>query len=559
MGLLETLSAGQDVKRLRDIASILIRYGFDDLVDRMGFKKPFSNLAAKDEQRRALERRALTTPERACAALQELGPTFIKLGQILATRVDIFAPEWIDEFEKLHNDVGPVPYESIRPELEHTFGAAVEEVLDDFDQLPLAVGSIAQVYRATLNGKAIIVKVQKPGIRKSIESDLRLMSALASWLDSEVKSFARYAPKKIFQQFSSALRKELDFTRESHAADRIRNSLQEIPYIVVPEVIWQYTNATVCVQEYIDGKSITSLEKEDYLGFDRQQLAKNGVEAFVKMALEDGFFHADPHPGNLLFLPEDKIALIDFGLVGSLSELRRSQLALLIYGAAENDSNPVVDVMLDWAGPEARIDIEELSVDVEALLNEYQGIALSQVDVSRVLIQLTDLARSYQLAMPADLSLLIKSVLVLEALALRIDPQFDLIGEAQPFVKNAILRRYSPQSIYQRGLQSVTELASVLVDLPRDIRRLIMAIRRGSVPIDINFEQLDTFGHRLERSINRAVIGIVVAALIVGSSIVMTVDSGNQSMGVSIFGFLGFIFASVAGVWLLFSMWRWRK
>lgn len=557
MGLLDTLGVTRDAGRLQELLGILVRYGFHEFVEHTGLQRVFHREGAFTDKGESIDLENRTAPERARDALQEMGPTFIKLGQILATRIDLFDADWICAFESLHDNVVAVPFEQLAPTLERQFGGPVSEYFDDVDHTPLAVGSIAQVHRATLQGDTVVLKIQRPGIRKSIEADLRLMAVLVHWVDSEFSALKRYAPRQIHQQFSSAMRRELDFSRECRASDRIRDAFQDINYVVIPKVYWDYTGPEVCVQEYLSGVSIGQVGQLP--GVDPHTLAVRGVEAFIKMALDDGFFHADPHPGNMFFMTGNRIALIDFGLVGSLSEHRRGQLALLLYGAAESDANPIVDVMIDWAGNDAAIDRAGLAVDVEGLLNEYRGVSLSQVDMSVVLLQLTSLARNYNLGVPPDLTLLIKAVMVLETLALRLDPDFDLVKEAEPFVRRAILHRYSADSLLHRGRHALAEMAGFLGDFPNDLRRLVMAVRRGKVPIDIQVEQLDDFGRRIERAVNRGVIGLVVAALIVGSSIVMTSNRSNGFFDVSIFGFVGFVFASLAGVWLLFSMWHWRK
>jgi ubiquinone biosynthesis protein len=547
-------SATRDIKRVNEIASILIKYGYVDLTQRLGigdsmFKIPLPKTDIAN---------TLSAPQRAVAALQELGPTFVKLGQLLSTRVDLFSKEWIEEFENLQSNVSPLPYDILEPILNKACAAPAQQIFDHIDRTPLASGSIAQVHRAVLAGQEVILKIQRPDIRSSIEADLRIMSLLASVAENNVPTLRRYTPLKVIRQFSTSMRRELDFTREGRASDRIRAAFNKTSYMIIPKVYWDYTSPLVSVQEYIKGIPANQLQAIDDAGLDRKKLALRGVDAFLKMALEDGFFHADPHPGNFFYLEGNKLALIDFGLVGSLTDQRRRQLAQLLQGAVDADSQAISDVLVDWAG-DADIDMEALGADLDALLEEYNGINLAQIEIGLMIHQLTSLARSHELTLPSDLTLLIKSIMILEGLATSLDPQFDLIKEVTPFVRRAILHRFSPESLFRRSLVTLGEITDIVGELPRDFRRILTLIRRGYIPININVNQLETLSSQLERTTNRSVIGIMVAALIVGSSIVMTVDAGPKIIGLPLFGMMGFISANIGGAWLLYSMWSSRK
>ena len=547
------LKATRDIKRVNEIASIMIKYGYADLALRLGIgptsKLPFPKIQALE---------TLSAPERTIAAFQEMGPTFVKLGQLLSTRVDLFSKEWIQAFETLQAQVSPLPFSLLEPVLLQSFPAPALEIFDSIDTTPLAAGSIAQVHRAIYQGNDVVLKIQRPNIRQSIESDLRIMAFLAEVAESSIPSIQRYTPRQVVRHFATSMRRELDFTREARASERIRENFRNTDYVAIPKIVWDFTSPLVSVQEYIKGIPANDLEGIDAAGLDRHILAVRGVDAFLKMALEDGFFHADPHPGNFFYLEDNKLALIDFGLVGSLSDQRRKELAKLLQGAVAMNSRPVVDVLLEWAG-DAEIDMEALTADINALLEEYNGINLAQVDIGVVLNQLMTLARDHELTLPPDLTLLMKAVMILEGLGKNLSPDFDLVKEAEPFVRRAILHRYSPESLFRKSMGSITDLGGIIAELPRDLRRMLILVRRGYIPININVEQLDELSSRLESTANRAIIGIIVAALIVGSSIVMTVDAGPKLFGLPFFGMMGFITANIGSAWLLLSMWNKRK
>lgn len=547
------LKATHDIKRVNQIASIMIKYGYADLALRLGIgptsKLPFPKSQVAD---------TLSAPDRTIAALQEMGPTFVKLGQLLSTRVDLFSKEWIEAFENLQTNVSPLPFEQLELVLKQSLPAPISEIFDSVEKEPLAAGSIAQVHRAVYKGKDVVLKIQRPQIRKNIESDLRIMAFLADVSASGIPSLQRYMPQQVVRHFATSMRRELDFTREARASERIRANFRDTDYVVIPKIYWDYTSPLVSTQEYIKGIPANDIEGIDAAGLDRKVLAVRGIDAFLKMALEDGFFHADPHPGNFFYLPGNKLALIDFGLVSSLSDQRRKELAELLQGAIAVNSHPVVNVLMDWAG-DAKIDMEGLTADIDALLEEYNGVNLAQIDIGVVLNQLTTLARDHALTIPPDLTLLIKSVMALEGLGKTLNPDFDLVKEADPFVRRAVLQRYSPESLFRRSLGTIGEITGIIGELPRDLRRMLILMRRGYIPININVDQLEEFSHRIESTANRTVIGLIVAALIVGSSIVMTVDAGPKLFGLPFFSMMGFITANIGSGWLLLSMWNTRK
>ena len=557
LNFLETLSTTKDIRRIKNITSILLHYGFDSFVSQLRIINinPFIDAAQKPSSEKL---KTLPAPQRAVAALEEMGPTFVKFGQLLATRVDLLPPEWIEAFESLHASVSPLPWSQIEPVLAEALNCEPSECFDHIDIQPLAAGSIAQVHRAKLNNEDVILKIQRPGIKPIIEADLRLMSVLAEWIGSEITVAKRFRPKQIIRQFATAMRRELDFTRECRTADRIRRNFENSETLVIPEVYWEFTSPTLNVQEFIQGITATDMAAIDSSGLDRKQLALNGVDMFLRMSLEHGFFHADPHPGNMFFLEGNRIALIDFGLVGTLTDYRRGQIALIMQGGVAHDSETIVDVLSEWAG-DVEIDRDALVLDVEALMDEYLGVSLEYIQIDQVFLQLTSLSQTHSLTLPPDLTLLIKAISALQAIALRLNPEFDLIGEAEPFVRRAILQRYSPDSIFKRVSQSASHLSSSMVKLPRDLRRFREGIKRGSIPISVSVEDVTEIGDRIEKASNRATIGIIVAALIVGSSIVLTVDAGPKFLDLPFFGLTGFISASLGGTWVVISMWLGRR
>ena len=554
--LWEGLSAARDLGRLHDIASILIRYGFGDAVRRLGLSSALEQAGKILHWKDAEQYARMEPPLRVCHALQDLGPTFVKLGQVLSTRVDLFPPEWITEFEKLQDHVPAVSFEELSAQLEEDLGAPAEEIFPYLETQALAAASIAQAHRAKLtDGTDVILKIRRPGIRPIVEADLRLLARFAEMAEQEIEEMRHFQPSELVRQFSHSLRMELDLAGECRNAERIANNFQDNPDILVPRVYWPWISERLNVQEYIDGIPGHDLKAVDEAGLDRKMLAKRGAKAVLKMVLEDGFFHADPHPGNVFYLPEERIVFIDFGMVGRLSEERRYQVVDLAYGLVERKVFLVVDVLLEWTS-NSQIDTEILATEIDAFIDQYHGLPLKQLSLTGMLTDLMALLREHELNLPPDLAMLVKALITLEGMGHQLDPDFDMTSEAHPFLRRAMVSRYAPDALAKRGWQSLISAVNLITGLPQDLRRLLASARRGALQVKVDVTRLENFAERLDRAASRLTVGNVTAALIIGSSIVMTVEGGPTLLGLPLFGLLGFIGAVIGGIWLLLSIWR---
>jgi ubiquinone biosynthesis protein len=543
-GLAET---ARDLGRVQEIGAVLLRYGFGDLVRRLGIVLHWKEAA---------QSAPLNAPESARRALQDLGPTFVKLGQILATRVDLLPPEWIAELEKLQDRAPASPYPEVRAQLSDDLGGPPESVFAAFDAQPIAAGSIAQVHRARLaDDTDVAVKVRRPGIVPVVEADLRLLARLAEMLETRFPELARFRPREVVRQFAGTLRRELDLATECRNAERVAANFRDRAEIVVPKVFWDWTSERVNVQQYIDGTPSRDPEALASAGLDRAVLAHRGAQAMLKMVLEDGFFHADPHPGNVFYLPGNRVAFIDFGMAGHLSQRRRDELVRLLDGLVSRDAEGVVDILLEWAGA-AQVDSEKLAGDVDAFIDRYHGLPLQELRMGSMLADMTTLLREHRLALPPDLALVLKACVTLETYGRELDPEFDMVGEAAPFLEAATLERFGPARLARRGWRASRILLDTLADLPRDLRELVRSARSGRLQMHVDLTSLYRFGQQLDGAANRLAIGIVTAAFIVGSAIVMTVEGGPTLLGLPLFGLLGFLGAAVAGAWLLVSILR---
>jgi ubiquinone biosynthesis protein len=551
--LIDTLFAARDLARLKEIASVLVRHGFGELVRRLGLADRLERAGHALHWDHAADLARLPAPVQVRLALEELGPTFVKLGQILAGRADLFGPEWIAEFEKLHSQVPALPIEALRPQLREDLGAEPEAVFARFDAQPLAAASIAQVHGARLqDGTEVVVKIRRPGIESVIEADLRLMARLAALAEAEWPALKPYRPQQLVREFARSLRRELDLANECRNAERIAANLAALPYIVIPRVYWDWTGSRINVQQRIEGvpgERIDALTPE--AGFDRERLARRGAHAVLKMIVQDGFYHADPHPGNVFYLSGNRIAFIDFGMVGRLSERRREELLSLLLGLVEREPRAVADVLLEWASDGHGADLAQLEREIEAFVDQYHGVPLAQLRLGQMLADATAILREHQLGLPSDLALLVKAFITLEGLGRSLDPNFHMAAEATPLLRQVLRARYEPRALARRAWGTLRRALGVVEHLPDDVAQILRQARRGQLNIALDIVHLKRVGDQIDRAANRLAMALVIAALVIGSSIVMTVQGGPTLLGLPLFGLLGFLGAVAGGLWLI--------
>jgi ubiquinone biosynthesis protein len=565
--LIETLDTARDLGRLKEILGVMVRHGFGDTVRRLGLADQLERAGQALHRPHAADLARLEPPVQVRLALEELGPTFVKFGQILAGRADLLGPEFIAELQKLHSHVPALPLQALRPQLCDALGGEPEAVFAWFDAVPLAAASIAQVHRARLHdGTEVVVKIRRPGIADTIAADLRLLQRLAALAEAELPALKPYHPQQLVREFAKSLRRELDLASECRHAERIAENLQSLPWITVPRVHWQHTSEQVNVQDFVAGTPGDALDAlTPQAGFNRTLLAQRGAQAVLQMIVQDGLFHADPHPGNVFYLPGNQIAFIDFGMVGRLSQRRRDELLQLLLGLVEQQPQAVADVLLDWAGdgpfganagPQSGMQLGGLETEIEAFVDQYHGVPLAQLSLGQMLGDVTAILREHRLGLPADLALLIKAFIALEGMGRSLDPGFHMASEALPLLQKVAKARYQPKAVATRGWHALRRTLTMVEQLPNDIARVLRSARRGHLQVNIEVAHLQRVGDQIDRSANRLAMALVIAALIIGSSIVMTVQGGPTLFGLPAFGFLGFFSAVVCGLWLVRAIWR---
>jgi ubiquinone biosynthesis protein len=538
----------RDLRRAREIASVLLRHGLADVARRSGVSSLWRAL-------RPGLAPPLDQPERVRRALEDLGPTFVKLGQLLAGRSDILPPEWTRELARLREEVRPEPWERVREQLAEDLGGDPEQVFADLEREAMAAGSIAQVHRARLaDGTRVVLKVRRPGIREVVEDDLRLLARLARRAD-ESSDLGPLDPARIVRELSRAMQGELDLRAEARHGATFARNLAHRPEVVVPRVHERWTRERLLVLDYVEGPSAASwLAGDRSVEVDPVRVARLGAEIVLEMILDHGFYHSDPHQGNVLFLPGDRIALLDFGQVGRLGERRRAELERMLAGIAGRDGEAVVGVLLGWTRDSAEPgDPEALREDCGDFIERWRDLRLEEIDLSRLLADVAHIVRENGLRLPGEVALLIKTLATLDEFGRALDPGFRMASVIESRLARTLAERASPLAALRAGLRGVTRASA---GLPNALSDAMAVVRRGRLGVRIEVSRLDAFNRQIDRSANRLTIGMVTAALIVGTAISLTIRGGPELLGLPVFGLLGFVSSTLAGVVLVAVIYR---
>ena len=554
--LIASIERLRALPRLLEIVRTLVHYGMHDLLHSVGVHRVLDDAGHMLGWRAAPEIAQLPVQERLRLALETLGPAFVKLGQVLASRVDLLGPEWTASLDRLHDRASAVPFALLEAQLLADLGKPLAEAFETFDMEPAAAGSIAQVHRATLpGGHAVAVKIRRPGVADNVFADLVLLELLAAWWEEEQPASRRYQPVEVVRQLRKSLVRELDFSAEARGQERFAESFRDDPGIVVPRVHVAFTRTSLLVMDWIDGTPATRMELVDAAGLDRQQLAARGADAMLRMVLVDGLFHADPHPGNVFFMPGDRVALIDFGMVGWLSSKRRDELLDLLAGVAARDPEAMRDVLVTWTDGR-RFSAERFAEDLGRLLHLYEHASLREMNLSTLLADIASVMREHHLVLPADLALLFKALITLEGLGTRLVPHFRLIEYVTPYVTRLVAERWSPGRIAERTSGAMRETGRALRSLPRLVESLARRLGDGDAALRFEVPEVEVFGRHLERSVDRLVIGLVTAALIVGSSVLLSRAGTDGISAAWLLGAVGIVISFANSIWLVASIHR---
>lgn len=532
MGLLETsLIAVRDRKRLADIAGIAVRFGLQDILGRIGLGSLLSSATTDDEA----DVKTKGAPERMRLALEALGPTFIKLGQILSTRGDFLPPEWIAELEKLQSAVPAQPWEAIRAQVEEDLGSPVDDVFSFFDPQALAAGSIAQVHRARLkDGTEVIVKIRRDGLRPVVDADLRLLTLAAGLAEKQWPDMQRYRPRDILRHLGAAMSEELDLAAEARNGEAIAANVAHMPFLQIPDTYPEWTGERLLVQDFVDGIAPNDPAALRHAGRNGPLLAQRGAEGFLHMVLVDGLFHADPHPGNLRALAQDRVAFIDFGMVGRLGERRRDQLLSLLSAIVNHQGERIATLLSEWSGT-IDFDYALLESDCNDFVMRH---GTKDLNLGKAVQDFVTLARNHRLSLPPDLALLFKALITADGVMRSLDPAFNVIAVSAPIVRREMARRFGPAELADKGRAFLQEMLSLAGDLPGLLRLLAMRLRQGRLHAEIELKNIDRIGSDIRWAATRIAVAVVTAAFALGIA-PRLMDYGPQVFDVPLLLWLG--------------------
>ncbi len=529
--------------RMTEIGRVATRHGFGYLLDR---RRASEEAPDADRGRRLRE------------MLDELGPTFVKFGQLLSTRPDVVPPDVIIELRKLQDDVSPFAMTEVERVVEAELGLSIERAFLDFDERPIAAASIGQVHRATLpTGADVVVKVQRPTAPRQIESDLRLMASAARVVRERVRQLDFLDSSELVDEFGRSIRQELDYQQEARNAEAFRRNFAGNARVAVPRVWWRYTTNRLLTLERLEGTHVRDLDLESWSDDDRRDLAHRMTDAWMTMIFRHAFFHGDPHPANILHLDDGRLGLVDFGLAGRLTDADMARLTRLFVDAATENVGALPRRLADLGVRYDREREDELRSRLEELYYRYYGARLSEIDPIEAIREGLALIYSMNLRLPTRFVILDKALATLGSVAVEVYPDFNVFEVARPYAKQLIADRFSPRRLALRAQREVQELGEIALEVPRQVHDVLNELRDGEMSIRISNPGVDDLAHHIDVSVNRIAVALVILGGLLGSSVIgVLAEDGPHVLGLHLLSVVGFIISGAFGVWLLWGVMR---
>ncbi len=543
--------------RYRQILAVFFRYGFGDLVDLLKIDQ-YIEIGLQMISRNRRERlEKLSRPERVRLALEELGPTYVKLGQVLSTRPDLIPVDFITELAKLQDKVPPFDIEEVERIISKELGASPDNVFASFDRTPLASASIGQVHKATLtDGEQVAVKVQRPGIKRVIEVDLEIMLHMATLMERHIEEVAFFRPVKIVEEFAKTLEREIDYTYEAANMEGMASQFLGDPSVYIPKVYRDFTTTRVLTAEFIDGIKISTVHALDAAGLNRRQITRHGSDILLRQIFDFGFFHGDPHPGNLFVLPGEVICLLDFGMVGRVDRQTREDFVDLVDAVVHRQETRTAQMLLKITQWDERPPMRAFERAVADFMGRHLYRPLKEIQVGPLLQSLLELAADHRLVIPPDIFLMMKTLTAVEGVARGLDPDFDIFAAAAPFIKTVKMERYHPQRLTDDALRLGADFIDFVQQLSGDILDITRLIRKNRLTVHVELESLKTMLETHDQISNRLSFAIIIAGLMIGSSIIVVSGIPPLFYGISLIGLIVFITGAVMGLWLLLAIIR---
>lgn len=540
--------------RLRTIVGALSQHGFGYLVDRLNLRRfaPLRGRLRGVAQQVGAEAPLSQIGQRMVSLFQELGPTFVKLGQMLSTRPDITPAPIINELRKLQDQVEPFDSAQAWRIIEFDLGSPLEDLFEQIDPIPFASGSIAQVYNATTtDGDEVVVKVKRPDIEHVIQLDMHILRRLADMAERLMPELAVYHLGMVVDEFERTIRREMDFINEAAATERFYEAFRDDPNVYTPRVRWKLTGTQVLTLRRIRGATVADVIADEQGRFDRTAIATNLTNAFLRQYFELGMFHADPHPGNLLFAGVSRVGLLDFGLIGQVDDELAGHLVVALMAAVRREVDVVIDVLADIGAIGPNTDRSQLRSGLRELLEKYYGMPLKRLDLQTIFIEITDLMRRHDVSLPRDFVLLGKSIVTATGISLQLDPELNLLEIIRPKIRELAQKRFGPSHFMRSLGMGAWHTVNILRYAPGQIRDVMRRISRGQVEVNVRHENLDNLTRELDRSSNRMSFSIVTGSVILGSSILISIEPGSDT---AIFGWITLRLLGVVGYFIAFLM-----
>ncbi len=540
----------RNINRYRQILAILFKYGFGNIIDALNLDH-YLEIGLKMISRTKSEPvERLTQPQRVRLLFEELGPTFIKFGQILSTRPDLIPMHFIFELEKLQDNVPEFPFSEVQQILAHEFSPQDNPFLS-MEESPFAAASLGQVHRAQLKtGETVAVKIQRPGIRKQIKVDLEIMNHLATLIERHIEDLSFFRPVKVVEEFASTLEKELDYTLEASNMERVAQQFLFDSFIHIPRVYLDRSTETVLTMEYVQGIKISDVEQLDRAGMNRKLLTRQGAEFILKQVFEYGFFHADLHPGNLFVLPNNVLGPVDFGMMGFMDRRAREVFIDLIASVVTENLSATCHYLLEITEFDEEPDMRFLERDLSTFIGQYLTKALKNINMGRLLQDLLKITVKHKLRLYPDTFLMMKSFAAVEGVAQVLDPDFDMVAHAAPFIKRKKMERLSLQRLSEDFSRVSVESLQMLQDLPRDAITIIRQARKGKFVLGFDLQKLEKILGSYRRESHKLSVSIIISSLIIAASLLLSFKVAPLFFGVSIFGMSSFSAALLLGLWL---------
>jgi len=552
--------AYRHLKRYRQILQVLFKYGFGELIDKLKLEQ-YIEIGLEKLSRKSRPRlETMTGAERFKLALEELGPTFIKMGQILSTRPDLVPMEYVRELSQLQDEVPPFAYREVKEVMRAETGKSPEELFARFDESPRAAASIGQVHQASLkDGTDVVVKVQRPGIKEIIATDLEIMLHLASLMEKYIKEMEVLRPARIVEEFARTLEEEIDYNTEASHIERFARQFEGEETIRVPRVYRELSTERILTMEDIHGikaDNIDLLREKDY---DLKEIASRGADLIMKQIFVFGYFHADPHPGNIFILPGNIICYVDFGMMGRISRPEREIFTDLLMAVIGRNEKKATEALLQLTDYDREPDRARLEGRMGELIDQYSYLSLKELNLGKLLEQFLELITKNNLVIKPRLFLMMKALGTVEGLGVELDPEFDIIKRAEPFVRRIQLERFNPKRIASDLIGSSIELAHLMKEIPGQLRALLKQTREGKLQIEFKHRGLDRMFSTHERISNRVAFAIVLSSLIIGSSLIVLSRIPPKWNDIPLIGLAGFLVAGIMGFWLLITILRHGK